>query len=290
MRWLYHIVRRGEGVSAKDGFVHASFAASVRETAAIHFKGIDPGALAVLAIDPRRLPAHVELAETPRGVMPHIHGEIPEDAIRATIALEAFGQDADAALDRVTGTRFGLVAYEGMTLLDLIGPYDALSRIRTMGFDPDSAVEIISAKGEVPWSDGGARLTVSRVRPNLAELDVVVIAGGRGTRELVDDKAVVEWIASFPENRIIASVCTGSLLLGAAGRLRGKRASTHYTSRELLPQFGATVSDERVVDEGTVVTSGGVTAGIDLGLHLVRRIEGEETAAKIARQMEWAGI
>jgi cyclohexyl-isocyanide hydratase len=280
-------VRRGEAISAKDGFVHASFAASVRETAAIHFKAIDPSALAVLAIDPRRLPARVELAETDRGVMPHIHGEIPKDAVRATIALEAFGQDADAALDRVTGTRFALVAYEGMTLLDLIGPYDALSRIRTMGFDPDSAVELVSAKGEVPWSDGGARLLVSRVRPSLADYDVVVIAGGRGTKQLVDDKTVVEWIASFPENRIIASVCTGSLLLGAAGRLTGKKASTHHTSRELLPQFGATSSEERVVDEGTVVTSGGVTAGIDLGLHLVRRIEGEEVARKIALQMEW---
>lgn len=300
MRWLYHIVRRGDGASGpsgrpehigaslpKDGFVHASFASAVRESAEVHFAGVDPATLAVCAIDPRRLDARVELAETKRGVMPHIHGPVPKDAVRATIALEAFGQDADAALDRVTGTRFALVAFEGMTLLDLVGAYDPLSRIRTMGFDPESCVEVVSARGEVPWSDGGARMHVPRVRPNLSEFDVLVIAGGQATRTLVEDRAVVEWIASFPANRLTASVCTGAMLLGAAGRLKDKAATTHRSMLELLPSYGATISRERVVDAGQVVTAGGVTAGIDLGLHLVQRIEGAETAEKIAAQMEY---
>lgn len=287
MRWLYHIARRAEAISAKDGFVHASFASAVRESAAIHFKGVDPSTLVVSAIDPRRLDARVELADTPRGVMPHIHGAVPKDAVRATIALEAFGQDADAALDRVTGTRFALVAFEGMTLLDLVGAYDPLSRIRSMGFDKESRVELVSARGEVPWLDGGARLHVARVRPDLSEFDVLVIAGGHGTRTLVDDRAVVQWIASFPANRIAASVCTGALLLGAAGRLKGKRATTHHSSWDALSQYGATLVKERVVDEGQLITAGGVTSAIDLGVHLVRRLEGDEVADKIAAQMEW---
>jgi cyclohexyl-isocyanide hydratase len=280
-------VRRGDPIASKDGFVHASFANKVRESAALHFAGVDPESLAVVAIDPRRLDVPVELANTPRGPMPHIHGVVPKDAARATIALEAFGQDADAALDRVTGTRFALVAFDGMTLLDLVGVFDPLDRIRHMGFDRDSLVEIVSATSDVPWvGGGGTKLSVPRVRPDLSQYDVVVVAGGQGTRTLVDNRTVVDWIGSFPSNRILASVCTGAMLLGAAGRLRNKRATTHASMRELLPQYGATISDDRVVDEGSIITAGGVTAGIDLGLHLVRRIEGEETAEKIARQME----
>jgi putative intracellular protease/amidase len=286
VRWLYHIARRGEQITAKDGFVHASFAGAVRESAAVHFAGIDPAMLAVSAIDPRRLDARVEIANTKRGPMPHIHGAVPRDAVRATIALEAFGQDADAALDRVTGTRFMLVAFEGMTLLDLVGVYDPLSRIQTMQFDAESRVEIASARGEVPWSDGGARMICARVRPDLSDVDVLVIAGGMGTRALAEDRAIVEWIASFPANRLAASVCTGAMLLGAAGRLRGKIATTHHTMRHVLAEYGATASEERVVDQGQVITAGGVTSGIDLGLHLVRRLEGEEIARKIAVQME----
>src|SRR5262245_52269494 len=86
VRWLYHIARRGDPIREKDGFVHASFAAKVRESAEVHFKGVDPGTLVVSAIDPRRLDVRVEIAETPRGAMPHIHGAIPKDAVRATIA------------------------------------------------------------------------------------------------------------------------------------------------------------------------------------------------------------
>ena len=189
----------------------------------------------------------------------------------------------------MTGTRFALVAFDGMTLLDLVGMHDPLSRISSMGFDRTAVCEIVGATGHDVWTRDGATVRVNRVRPPLDEFDVVLVAGGFSARELVHDARVVEWLAAFPRNRLFASVCTGALLLGAAGRLRGLRATTHATELDQLAAYGAKPVRERIVDEGQVVTAGGVTSALDLGIHLVRRLEGEEAARKIARQMELRG-
>ncbi|MCK6552282.1 DUF952 domain-containing protein [Myxococcota bacterium] len=295
MRWLHHVVPRAHFDAAssadyappslaREGFVHTSFRDQVAETVRLHFAGVPREALVALSIDPRRLPAAVELAPSPRGDMPHVHGPIPRDAIRAVRDLAAF--DAEAP-DRVTGTRFGFVAFEGMTLLDLVGVHDPLSRIRTMGFDPTSTCEVFGTDTHEVWADGGVRVTVERVRPPLDAFDVLVVPGGRGAAEHAEDPAITRWLASFPPNRLVASVCTGALLLGAAGRLAGLRATTHASAMGALARWGARAVDARVVDEGQVVTGAGVTSGIDLGLTLVRRLEGEDVAQQIAKQMEW---
>lgn len=124
------------------------------------------------------------------------------------------------------------------------------------------------------------------MRPPLDEFDVLVVPGGFGTRALEADVGIRDWLSSYPSNRITASVCTGSLLLGAAGRLEGRRATTHRSQMSRLAEYGATAVHERVVDEGQLITAGGVTAALDLGLHLVRRLAGSEVAEAIARQME----
>lgn len=288
MRWLYHLLPRSTAIGERyapeslrtEGFVHTSHRDAVVESARLHFA---PGAdLVALQIDPRRLDARIDLADTPRGPMPHVHGEIPRDAIVATREIG----DMEAAPDRITGTRFAFVAFRGMTLLDLVGVYDPVSRIASMGFDSTSTSTIVAADEALVWSLAGARIEVEAVRPSLAAFDVVIVAGGPSTRALEHDAAVVEWLAAHPANRWVASVCTGALLLGAAGRLRGKRATTHHLHTGRLAEMGATHVNERVVEDGALFTSGGVTCGIDLGLHLVRRIEGEETARAIAKQME----
>jgi putative intracellular protease/amidase/uncharacterized protein (DUF952 family) len=299
MRWLFHVVRAAELAFdaddlyappslALEGFVHASFRDALGESARVHFAGASPDELRVLAIDPRRLDVPVRVADTPRGPMPHIHGPIPRDAVRV-LDLDA----VDAHPDAVTGTRFGFVAFEGMTLLDLVGPLDALSRIASSGFDRTASCEVVamtgapSGDGFVVWAASGARFSCARHRPPLDAFDVLVIAGGLGTRALVDDRDAIAWLASYPRNRLVASVCTGSLLLGATGRLRGRRATTHASAFEDLARHGAiVVRDQRVVDEGSIVTAGGVTSGLDLGIHLVRRLTGDEVAAAIAKQME----
>lgn len=295
MRWIFHLVRPedlGWGSDgrytptslAREGFIHGSYKERVRESAALYFAPEDQPRLRVMAIDPRRLDVPIDVAETPRGPMPHLCGSIPVDAVRV-MDLEAF----DDHPDHVTGTRIAFLAFEGMTLLDLVGPLDALSRIATMGFDETTSCEVIGLT-DAAWSAWSAELVTSRHRPSLDPFDVLVVPGGPGTRALVNDTSAMEWLASFPANRLVASVCTGSLLLGAAGRLAGRRATTHHTQMGELARFGAIASDERVIDEGHTVTAGGVTSGIDLGLHLVARLMGEEVRAAIAKQMEVRAI
>lgn len=303
MRWLFHVVRAedlGWGSDgryappslAHEGYIHASYKECVVESAHLYFKEEELSSLRVLAIDPRRLDVRIEDADTPRGPMPHIHGSIPVDAVRM-LDLDA----VEAHPDDVIGTRIALLAFPGMTLLDLVGPLDALSRIATMGFDSTTTCEVIALARRlepgdketdppVVWSAWGGELVTARYRPSLDSFDVLVVPGGPATRALEDDPEAIEWLQTFPANRITASVCTGALLLGAADRLRGKHATTHRTKMSELARFGAIAVAERVVDEGQLVTSGGVTAGIDLGLHLVKRLAGEAAHDQIAAQME----
>jgi cyclohexyl-isocyanide hydratase len=136
------------------------------------------------------------------------------------------------------------------------------------------------------WSSSGLVVHAARYRPTLDQYDVLVVPGGPAARELAGDRALLDYLKSYPSNRLLASVCTGALLLGAAGRLVGKRATTHHRFLGDLERHGAVPTEERVVDVGQIVTAGGVTAGIDLGLHLVERLVGEEACAAIAEQME----
>jgi cyclohexyl-isocyanide hydratase len=282
MRWLYHVVFRGErhAAAGAEGFVHCSYRDDVVDSARLYFPAA--AELEALQIDPRRIDARVEVASTPRGPMPHVFGEVARDAIRAGIELD----DIERAPDVVSGARFGFVAFDGMTLLDLVGMHDPISRIRSMGFDPTSTCEIVGANAARVWCADGATLMVDRVRPPLDEFDVLLVAGGLAARTLQRDLDVGTWLATFPKNRLIASVCTGALLVGAAGRLDGKRATTHASALDKLADYGATAVRERVVDEGQVITAGGVTSALDLGLHVVTRLYGAEVAAKIAAQME----
>ncbi len=301
MRWLFHVLHANDmprgsagcyqpASLAAEGFVHASYRDVALESARLYFPaGAD---LRVLAIDPRRLDVPVDVASTPRGPMPHICGPIPMDAIRILTVDQVPGH-----ADRVTGTKIGFCAFDGMTLLDLVGPLDALSRIASMGFDPTTSCEVIaltrpeddaSSTNALVWSGAGASLAAGRYRPSLEEFDVLVVPGGPSVRTLLrDDPSIACYLAFFPPNRLLASVCTGALLLGAAGRLAGRRATTHASALDDLPSYGATVVRARVVDEGNIVTAAGVTAGIDLGLHLAKRLEGAEAASAIAQRIEF---
>jgi cyclohexyl-isocyanide hydratase len=242
----------------------------------LHFANVSDRDLRLIRIDPRRV-ADVRV-EGPR-MMPHVYGEIARDAWSVV--------EMDHATDAVTGTKFAVVGFARMTLLDLVGVLDPLGRIVTMDVDRDAKVEVVSATEE-PWSATGATFSAKRVRPPLEDFDVLVVAGGPETRALENDARVVEWLRAFPENRLATSVCTGALLLGAAGRLRGKRATTHHASLELLAKHGATaVPRTRVVRDGQLMTAGGVTSAMDLGLAIVDWLYGDEARARIAARMEY---
>jgi cyclohexyl-isocyanide hydratase len=174
-----------------------------------------------------------------------------------------------------------------MTALDLIGIYDPLTRLKSMNFVPEFNWQICAFTKEVT-DDRGLRFTPDTVAESLGAYDIIVVPGGFGTRALQHDKAFIQWLRSASPVKLKTSVCTGALLLGSAGFLAGKRATTHPNAfEELKPYCASVVVDRRIVDEGEVVTARGITSSIDLGLHLVERIAGREARTRIAQQMDY---
>jgi len=182
------------------------------------------------------------------------------------------------------------VVFDQMTVLDFVGVYDAFSRLKTMGFVHDFQWDVCALTPTV--TDGcGVVLQPTQVRPDLSAYDHLIVAGGPGTRQLMQDAAFIGWLRGFDYARgVAASVCSGALLLGAAGVLRDRRATTHRGVFELLRPLCREVVDARVVDEGNILTARGVSSGIDLGLHLCARYAGAEVAAKIAAQMDYVRL
>lgn len=182
--------------------------------------------------------------------------------------------------------KIAFIIYNGMTALDFIGIYDPLSRLKTMNFMPDLEWDICAYTPEVK-DNAGLDFTPTCVKPQLEGYDLLVVPGGLGTRELSGDTGFIEWLRSAEKVALKVSVCTGSLLLGSAGFLEGKKATTHFRSYDALRKYTSSVVEERIVDEGDVITAGGVTAGIDLGLYLVDKLAGSQVKEKIRKQMEY---
>ncbi len=178
------------------------------------------------------------------------------------------------------------IIYNDLTTLDFVGVYDALTRLKTMNFDSGFSWEICALTPQVR-DDRGLTLLPTQVGESLDGFDMVVAAGGFGSRPLVKDEAFLAWLGTAASCKLKASVCTGSLLYGAAGFLKGRRATTHPNAYEALRPYCAEVVDERIVDEGEVITARGVTSGIDLGLYLCAKFAGAEARAAIKKQMDY---
>ena len=178
------------------------------------------------------------------------------------------------------------IAFDQMTSLDFIGFYDPVTRLRSMQIAPDFEWRICARRAQVT-DDRGLTLVADLVGDTLANFDLLFVPGGFGTRALQHERAYVEWIASAHGAALKISVCTGALLLGAAGFLRGRRATTHPGAMKELAPYCEKVVAERIVDEGDVITAGGVAASIDLGLHVVERLAGAGARERIAQQMDY---
>ena len=182
--------------------------------------------------------------------------------------------------------RAALVAFERLTALDLVGFYDPVTRLASMGILPDLRFQLC-ALTPVVVDDRGLRIEADAVGEPLGGYDLLFVPGGFGTRELQHDTGFIEWLRGAKPVPLKVSVCTGSLLLGAAGFLEGRRATTHPTSyAELAPLCGEVVR-ERIVDEGDVITGRGVSSAVDLGLHVVERLAGPAARERIAAQMDY---
>lgn len=172
--------------------------------------------------------------------------------------------------------------YPGVTHLDFTGPHQVL--VRT----PDAEVIVASLGGQDIEAEG---LVFTRLTDmaQIERCDVLCIPGGFGTTEAMQDEAFMAQIRRLGAGaRYLTSVCTGSLILGAAGFLQGREAATHWAWRELLPGFGARVSEARVARDGNVITGGGVTAGIDFALVLLEELAGRDYAEAIQLGLEYA--
>jgi cyclohexyl-isocyanide hydratase len=182
-----------------------------------------------------------------------------------------------------TELRIGSLLFEGLDQIDLTGPFEVLSRI------PNSTYRIYG-KTAAPVRDlKGLRLTPDAVLADAPPRDVLHVPGGRGQEALMDDEEVLAWIRQQAAGACsIFSVCTGALICGAAGLLRGRRATTHWASFHLLPYFGAIPVNERVVVDGAWVFAAGVTAGIDGALRLAAELRGDEAAQAIQLDMVYA--
>ena len=183
--------------------------------------------------------------------------------------------------------RIGYILFDGMTTLDFIGFYDAVGRLKTMNILPGVEETLLARSAEVR-DDRGLAMRAGKTPATLAGWDMLFLPGGMGTRTLHKDTGFLAWLATAADCPLKVSVCTGALLWGAAGFLKGKRATTHPNAYGLLrPYCREVVENERVVDEGELVTGRGVSTSIDLGLHICRRLAGEEAKRKIQTQMDY---
>jgi transcriptional regulator GlxA family with amidase domain len=173
--------------------------------------------------------------------------------------------------------------FDRFTALDAIGPYETLSRL------PDARVTFLAAEpGPVASDNRMLKIVAERALDDLPEPDIVVVPGGIGTRAMMNDAELIAWVRrAHKSTDWTCSVCTGSLVLGAAGLLDGLEATTHWMAMDTLASTGARPTGRRVVVQGKIITAAGVSSGIDMGLTLAAKIAGDTVAQAIQLGIEY---
>lgn len=197
-------------------------------------------------------------------------------------ARAASGTGQDRAAAGSGKVRVAILLYDGFTALDAVGPYEMLCRV------PDTRVTMVAREaGPVRTDTGELSLVAERAMRDVHRAEVLLVPGGgqRGTEAMMRDTEAHDWIRRIHRRSVwTTSVCTGSLIIGAAGLLRGLPATTYWASRPYLEDVGAVYTPGRFVETGKIITAAGVSAGMDMGLHLVSRLTDE----KVARAMQLA--
>lgn len=194
----------------------------------------------------------------------------------------------------------GILIFENVEVLDFAGPFEVFSRTVTADVapkaqsddDPNAPFRVftVARTSDPVLAIGGLRILPDHSFADVPEIDLLVVPGGYGTRPLLDDEEMIDWIRSTAAAaRKVTSVCTGSLLYAKAGLLEGKRATTHWGALDALASIDPSIDvdrERRWIDDG-IVTSAGVAAGIDMSLHVVESLFGQETADRTARYIEY---
>ncbi len=193
-------------------------------------------------------------------------------------------------------TTVGIVVFDEIEVLDFCGPFEVFSVVRLdearRREEPSPfEVKLIGETGQTITTSGGMRVTPDHSFGDCPQLDILCVPGGWGTRRELANPVMLEWLRNrAPQAELLTSVCTGAMLLGFAGLLEGRRATTHWRSldwmAESFPQT-TVLYDEHVVEDGDLITSAGISAGIDMALQVVARYHGEAIARATARQMEY---
>jgi putative intracellular protease/amidase len=179
--------------------------------------------------------------------------------------------------------KIAIPIFDKVTALDAVGPYEVLSRLpgadlKFVGFEP----------GLVKTDNRMLSLHAELALEDFADADILVVPGGFGTRALMHDERMLDWVRQVDAGSTwTTSVCTGSLILGAAGLLKGLEATTHWTTMDILAELGATPTKRRVVPQGKIVTAAGVSSGIDMALWLAGQIAGDDVAQAIQLGIEY---
>ena len=188
-------------------------------------------------------------------------------------------------------TRIGIALFDGAEELDWAGPWEVLAAWSKQWPDDDVEVFTVAQGDGAVTCAKGLRVVPDRTWGDAGKLDVLVYPGGRGTRRELKDQSVLEWLhATQQSGTLMTSVCTGALVYAAAGFLRGRPATTYWSSFDELRALEPSVEarpDDRFVDSGEVVTAAGVSAGIDMALHLVARLHSEERAREVRRYIQY---
>ncbi|MFN3658825.1 MAG: DJ-1/PfpI family protein [Pseudolabrys sp.] len=178
--------------------------------------------------------------------------------------------------------RIGMLLFPRLTQLDLTGPYEVLARL------PNSTVELVAKTLDPVKTDRGMTIVPTVTYATCPPLDVIMVPGGPGQQDLMEDEEALAFLRKQAATaQYVTSVCTGSLVLAAAGLLKGKRATCHWAAIDHLALMGAIPVRERVVIDGNVVTGAGVASGIDFALRLAAILEGEVVAREIQLQIEY---
>ena len=179
-------------------------------------------------------------------------------------------------------THIGMLLYPGLTQLDLTGPFELFHHL------PNAKVHLVWKDVKPVFADSGLGLLPTTTFAEVPTIDVLFVPGGAGQIELTHDAEVLDFLrAHGARAQFVTSVCTGAFLLGAAGLLRGYRATTHWASMDLLPLVGAIPVHERVVVDRNRITAGGITAGIDFGLRMIAELAGDDAAKRAQLRLEY---
>jgi len=178
--------------------------------------------------------------------------------------------------------KIAIALFDRFTALDAIGPYEVLSRL------PGAEIVFVGEAARTFRTDMGMAVVAGAAFADVPSVDVLVVPGGPGTRAMTTDRPLLDWVRRVhPTTQWTTSVCTGSLVLAAAGVLKGVDATTHWGAMGDLAELGANPVQERVVERGKIVTAAGVSAGIDMALTLAARIAGDRVAQAIQLGIEY---